>query len=60
MDRPLTNKQLQNRIDELEAELEGDEKKKIIQCDAKSMEENKLSNSSSKRLFLVNDKVSII
>jgi len=31
---------------ELEADLEGEEKKKIIQCDSKSIEENKLTNMS--------------
>ncbi len=36
----------QYKCSELEAALEGNDKKKIIQCDAKSMEENKLSNMS--------------
>lgn len=36
----------QYKCSELEAELEGEEKKRIIQCDAKSIEENKLSNMS--------------
>jgi hypothetical protein len=36
----------QYKCAELESELEGDEKKKVIQCDSKSIEENKLSNVS--------------
>lgn len=36
----------QYKCSELEADLEGDEKKKVIQCDLKSIEENKLSNAS--------------
>lgn len=36
----------QYKCSDLEAELLGEEKKKVIQCDAKSIEENKLSNMS--------------
>lgn len=36
----------ENRCAELESELEGEEKKKVIQCDLKSIEENKLTNMS--------------
>ena len=36
----------QYKCNELENELEGNEKNKIIQCDAKSLDENKLTNMS--------------
>lgn len=34
----------QYKCSELESELEGEEKKKVIQCDSRSIEENKMSN----------------
>lgn len=43
---------------ELEIDLVGDEKKKIIQCDAKSMEENKLTNMSLKDCIFSGLKIS--
>lgn len=36
----------QNKCADLEVELEGEEKKKVIQCDLKSIEENKMTNAS--------------
>jgi tryptophan 2,3-dioxygenase len=36
------------QCDKLKDDLEGDEKKRVIECDAKSLEENSLSNTSIK------------
>jgi hypothetical protein len=48
----------QYKCSELESNLDGDDKKKIIQCDAKSIEENKLTNMSFRDCIISGLKIS--